>query len=145
MNKPTCETCPFWEKKTTPLDSLPLSMRGRARAAGRCRVHSPKKCGMCGSESWPVTGDVDFCGEHPDFKAYVDELKKPLIEKTARCDSFFPWTLADDEIGMRCELPSGHQGEHKYAHVGSRCRETCSLGRCTLWSGHDGIHDFKQF
>jgi hypothetical protein len=78
MNKPTCETCPFWSQHGYDDASL-----------GQCRRFPPllastpsleelngvfPKCGF-----WPETGKEAWCGEHPQFQAW---LSADLVQRT---------------------------------------------------------------
>ena len=68
MNKPTCDTCPYWLRS----DIL------RWENTGTCRRHPPsipEDPQDPGCVSWPRTNHSDFCGEHPDFPAYLAEKK----------------------------------------------------------------------
>lgn len=89
MERPTCKTCAFWEKYH-PLDEE------RDVALGQCRRYAPTAClrgqfgiaedgeaviGGVGAKEvlWPLVfvGDDedDWCGEHPNFPAYLASLK----------------------------------------------------------------------
>jgi len=91
MDRPRCETCPYWDRKE-PDDSV----------QGYCCRHAPHSRVTYGEEipiRWPESDDefgrcepevvffpilnyCDFCGEHPDFPAYIASLKDahPAIE-----------------------------------------------------------------
>jgi len=70
MDRPTCRTCPYWDS-------------GGEEDSGICRKSCPKtaKPQYEGDYSafpvWPITLDTEWCGEHPDFPAYLASLKKP--------------------------------------------------------------------
>lgn len=56
MDKPTCSTCPFWN---------PFWIKGSIMfEMTRCRKNSP-------AIGWPKTLPEDWCGEHPDFAAWL--------------------------------------------------------------------------
>lgn len=56
MNRPACETCPFWKgPPNLNYDSM-----------GTCRRYPPKPSGRM-----PSTDKSDWCGEHPDFKQWL--------------------------------------------------------------------------
>lgn len=75
MNRPTCETCPFWDK---------FSDTGR----GGCRRRSPQVDAAASERlengptsrhfgaqygHWPTTGVAAWCGEHPQFQAWIEQ------------------------------------------------------------------------
>lgn len=56
--RPTCESCPYWHRLSSPEG---------APGHGECckslpRFERPK---------WPPTTGDCFCGEHPDFPAWI--------------------------------------------------------------------------
>ena len=61
--KPTCGTCVFFR-----------------RNYGDCRRHPPvyvsAEGDYCGSFRFPETHEYQWCGEHPDFPAYVASTKE---------------------------------------------------------------------
>lgn len=60
MERPTCRTCPYWDKN--------INQEGSRDSVqtGACKVKSlalnPRKT------------EDDWCGEHPDFKGYVEDF-----------------------------------------------------------------------
>ncbi len=64
MDRPRCETCAYWD-------------------AGECK-RFPPVINMDGKFTyhWPETADVEWCGEHPDFPAYIASLKSAPPEQT---------------------------------------------------------------
>lgn len=72
MDRPTCETCPFWRAEDEA-EGLP----------GECHRHAPTpvlrdELRMSDQPEWeafwPETVADQFCGEHPDFPAYARSL-----------------------------------------------------------------------
>ena len=72
MERPKCETCPYW-------------VGDPEEPMGECRIHYPEI--PSGSPSylveglgyWPETSRKAGCGDHPDFPAYLASLKKPEL------------------------------------------------------------------
>ena len=59
--RPTCGTCPYWN------ESVPR------KGTGVCQRHAPLLLAKHECESdWAFTGNSEWCGEHPDFQAYID-------------------------------------------------------------------------
>jgi hypothetical protein len=65
MDRPTCETCPFWDGP----DEVGL---------GICRKHAPTPSTTRTEPEksfrfpvWPLTVEDEWCGEHPDFPAWI--------------------------------------------------------------------------
>ena len=61
MDRPTCETCVFWERNREGV------------TGGTCRIRAP----VCGGEfneetMFPPQQSASWCGEHPDFAAWVE-------------------------------------------------------------------------
>lgn len=92
MERPTCKTCPYWE--------FGAETEGDIDYAGFCHRHAPAPRPL------PLDGDDNFkkttsyrvylpvetlgeywCGEHPDFPAYLESLK-PITEETSSKDPF---------------------------------------------------------
>ncbi len=72
MEQPTCKTCPYWEHDNE--NEYPK---------GLCKRHAPQAL-PCSREavwtgypfaSWTETESTEWCGEHPDFPAYLESLK----------------------------------------------------------------------
>lgn len=63
MVRPTCETCPFWERK--------LGQLGEA-GAGECRLNAP--IDTIFAHRWPGTTTKDWCGQHPKMAEYLKPL-----------------------------------------------------------------------
>ena len=63
MDKPICETCPYW-----------------VAAVQQCRRTSPRAKvdpGHTTGADWPGTQFDDSCGEHPDVPAWIESQRKP--------------------------------------------------------------------
>lgn len=77
MDRPTCETCPYWMIEPNEPD----------RSRGECRRNAPKPSPTGQNvnvdvEYWPQVFNDAWCGEHPDFPAYIEGLRpgrKPFI------------------------------------------------------------------
>jgi hypothetical protein len=76
MERPTCETCVYWNE----INQL--------KYEGECKRHSPRPVSItyqqgaiepdfhnCALSCWPITMDDDWCGDHPDFPAYLASLR----------------------------------------------------------------------
>lgn len=61
MDRPTCETCPFWNRHHK--DDL----------GGQCRKDPPKL--KRGISNWPSTYEAEWCGCHPDFSDWLHQEK----------------------------------------------------------------------
>lgn len=81
MERPACKTCPYWilrdehdgeEKKTPGLIGCEISLKQYRRLypddedGGTCQRFPRYE-----ENKWPE----DWCGEHPDFPAYIASLK----------------------------------------------------------------------
>jgi hypothetical protein len=64
MERPTCNTCPYFDK-------IPESDEGQCRR----RAPAPQVSDQDFAPFWPKTDFEDWCGEHPDFPAYIASLK----------------------------------------------------------------------
>lgn len=58
MNRPTCETCPFWVRSSA-----------NDQVLGECRRFPPNLHvePYFNRGFWRNTHQTDWCGEHPDF------------------------------------------------------------------------------
>jgi hypothetical protein len=72
MDRPTCKTCPYYVSS------------GEVGGEGQCQRHPPRfiSCEYEGAEDepantgyWPLVTETGFCGEHPDFPAYLASLR----------------------------------------------------------------------
>lgn len=92
MEKPTCRTCPYWDKADCWVDNAiqhddepNAEFIARAIDEGlvRCECHRfppailsrQQRDEQTCSSDYPVTIDFEWCGEHPDFPAYIESLK----------------------------------------------------------------------
>lgn len=62
MDRPTCRTCEYREYE-------------------KCRRHPPAYVGETNDynsySEWPEVASDDWCGEHPDFTAYLVSRREP--------------------------------------------------------------------
>ena len=93
MERPTCRTCPYWDLEDYESDCPDFGgtdeeMRSHLDtdccccASGECRRYPRQTEGMVGRcmvTYWPRSLDSDWCGEHPDFPAYIASLKKRSV------------------------------------------------------------------
>lgn len=72
MDRPTCKTCPYWYNA--------------GDEDGECRkrapiTHAPPNLENANSTYyvvwWPTTWAKEWCGEHPDFPAYIAATRNP--------------------------------------------------------------------
>lgn len=127
MNRPTCETCPFWAV------IVPDAV------GGECHCNPPP---------WRSTQSTDFCGSHPQFADFKFQWRQAEIAKLDeqsllnRCDDMFH--------GARCILEPGHHGSHQHTGlVGAvdqpdRCPIFIGGERCAKQAGHDGKHVWES-
>jgi len=75
MDRPTCKTCPYWN---APKHHEYLDEDEPER--GDCRKYNPvfrpdmsAEMGACQPWDgwWPTTSETQFCGEHPNFPAWI--------------------------------------------------------------------------
>jgi hypothetical protein len=75
VNRPTCSSCGYWEEDT---EEYPSSDR-----LGFCRRHPPVR--FLEDEHnedrsvYPETIDSDWCGEHPDFPAFLAATRSGAV------------------------------------------------------------------
>jgi DNA-directed RNA polymerase alpha subunit len=94
MERPTCGTCPYWQA---------CEQCGDGEAGGTCRRHPPSPPTSLGKSEiaktadgayrydshwsecaiWPHVDRVDWCGEHPDFPAWIATRKGEESEPPA--------------------------------------------------------------
>ena len=73
MDRPTCETCPYWAPHT------------KNPPSGSCRIRHPThdtlECddGAVIPWGWPESLSFMWCGEHPDFTAWITSQRKPPL------------------------------------------------------------------
>jgi hypothetical protein len=87
VERPTCGTCAYFDIELTVDNDSNLDL-------GRCKRHAPRP--ELGTEDWttffPETPPSEWCGEHPDFPAYITSLKKPGDEDLASETASAPGT-----------------------------------------------------
>lgn len=80
MERPTCGTCPYWRM-------FKEAIIGQGRE-GECHVNPPTFTTQPMMEEmtdepfegfWPEIRSTEFCGEHPDFPAYIKEQRKARL------------------------------------------------------------------
>jgi len=67
MERPTCETCLKWQQGYNGID-------------GQCRANTPSLGRTTGGHlvpDHPITEPSHWCGEHPDFPAWIESQRKP--------------------------------------------------------------------
>ncbi len=72
MDRPTCVTCPYWDTDAYDDEDEPEQLGKR----GLCRRLPPRVIGN-DSTCHPDSYWFEWCGEHPDFPAYLASLKQP--------------------------------------------------------------------
>lgn len=78
MERPTCRTCPYWVNGPKVMD-VGECRRGLPRFAateGQYR-DMERTCWSEWAGTWPETNAESWCGEHPDFPAYLAS-RQPL-------------------------------------------------------------------
>jgi hypothetical protein len=81
---PTCSTCPFWALEDDDMEIVPVGHPDRDGWEGEAECHRNPPVGRMEehggplfvrprghSYAWPTTAAADFCGEHPDFPAFL--------------------------------------------------------------------------
>lgn len=80
IDRPTCKTCPYWDAfdDRDGYKDLPIGhpVRNDDNIMYDCHRHSPSAKNVNSDPQWPVTDGVNWCGEHPDFPAYLAALKQ---------------------------------------------------------------------
>jgi hypothetical protein len=74
--RPTCKTCPYW-KQIEDANLYGECRRFPAYQSHQMDVGSEEE-GKTNIDlaTWADTEEDDWCGEHPDFPAYIAGLKK---------------------------------------------------------------------
>ena len=92
MDRPTCATCPYWERRDNASDrhGAVIAMRKegltqeevahvfRVSSARIRQIEKEKSTGLC--RRYPThqkKAEADWCGEHPDFAAFIASRKVP--------------------------------------------------------------------
>lgn len=86
-DRPTCPTCPYWQQHEYNDDKDPTEL-----TAGLCRRHSPRpSMGRMLKEEpleefpvWPETFSSEWCGDHPDFPAYLEARARKSVDRSGR-------------------------------------------------------------
>lgn len=103
MERPTCETCPywFWEKGgysrvEEAVDSGDQSeCRRRAPHAdqeknGTDRAIRRTNLMSCDHVLWPMTNGLDWCGDHPMYPDYLNHKQKAIFSITSESEDVVP-------------------------------------------------------
>lgn len=82
IERPTCETCDYWERCTyeilsTSETSLNSNTKVGYHAYGDCRNKPPVSV----EDLWPRTQITDWCGEHPGYSVYMKVLQTNLLKQ----------------------------------------------------------------
>lgn len=81
MDKPTCETCPYWERNKPHKyeDEAMVGTCHRYPIRGSAEIikgsDNASEVGVMLDSDYPETLTSEWCGEHPDFPAYIELLK----------------------------------------------------------------------
>jgi len=82
MEKPTCRTCPYWDFDegvfadedpdvvSTYCKRLPPVLPSAAFVAACVQVSTASEASVFRGE-WPMVKGAEWCGEHPDFPAWI--------------------------------------------------------------------------
>ncbi len=87
MERPTCATCAYWDDATGDchrLAPLPVWVENFPNEGNTHQV------------IWPETEPDDWCGEHPDFPAYIQSRQKPASYKI-KPPTLRPELVLDDD------------------------------------------------
>lgn len=85
MDKPTCESCPYW---------FTWAQNDKKTARGECRKNAPfmrwvkfdkEESKRMYNFAMPQTQIDFYCGEHPDFPAYLESLKPSKSFEETHC------------------------------------------------------------
>lgn len=96
MERPTCKTCPYWDRD----DEFSDTTDGGRVIQAKCRRHAPggssdffesyegeaaaddgnvpREWTAYNLARFSTTEWSEWCGEHPDFPAYIASLKEPV-------------------------------------------------------------------
>ena len=98
MKQPMCKTCPYWDDEAPDHflhDPWGNDYDSRKEAGfGWCMRHAPRPILVTAEEFGnkqliplnPIVTAGDYCGEHPDFPAYIASLKDKGSSMTPRGD-----------------------------------------------------------
>lgn len=110
MDRPTCSTCPYWDRiddSSDPEQNEHWRNCNPGDGSGECRRHAPRPMERAaqieptaensfyidldkGTVAWPVTivchavAEIGWCSEHPDFPAYLESLRKAKSKPASR-------------------------------------------------------------
>lgn len=77
MERPECSSCPYWDElddhEYAPI--IGLCHRTPPRYTGSHTSSDSSKSATPDAWDFPWTTESDWCGEHPDFPAYIAALK----------------------------------------------------------------------
>jgi hypothetical protein len=86
MKRPECSTCPYWawqletDNEEGPKEKQNIDYASCKRNAPSTYMmrHNPQYLEIVNDSSpvWPRTVSWDYCGEHPDFPAYVESITR---------------------------------------------------------------------
>ncbi len=86
MERPTCGTCPYWESEGQSADiddsDVGYCHRFPVTPASLIRVEGTENYSVRCQE--PQTYDFDWCGEHPDFPAWIEHRRQETAKETSR-------------------------------------------------------------
>jgi hypothetical protein len=87
MDRPTCRTCPYWDREIIDPRSEAGHCRRypprlilveihpeKGRSLGRITDANAEYLDLTNDEQSPQTYSLDWCGEHPDFPTYLASL-----------------------------------------------------------------------
>jgi len=86
VDRPMCSTCPYWDWQANGeedgIDEVDIAEchRGHPVALDQpfdsLHAKANRNSLVSSSAVWPQTWSHEWCGEHPDFPAYLVSLKK---------------------------------------------------------------------
>src|SRR5262245_37725775 len=78
MEKPCCRTCPYWAGSERNINDLDKDECRRYPPDIGGRHLPPDHDAPIGQDAFPCTTGGMFCGEHPDFPAWLREQHAPV-------------------------------------------------------------------
>jgi hypothetical protein len=148
MDHPFCDTCPYWDLADPRAEYDPerIDWTIEARIAdgelvdGECRRYPrfyPQHKGQKESTtSWPRTSSADWCGEHPDFPAYLATLRAAPAKPNEN------WHTYEDELDVRSRTVLRTLGIQRMATIAKLThREMRAVRNC----GETTIHIIGAF
>jgi len=82
--KPTCQSCSFWDNSASSGHADPFT-------TGQCRRAAPGFDSRTGLAVWPFTETDDWCGEHSALLGYWAEPNPNNPDLIQRLVRFLPW------------------------------------------------------